>query len=174
MINISINCFLTLREIDPASKAWEAFILPMNYIRIPSLLLFLLYQKIQNCKEFFQIIFHMRSNHFGSKWSCPNRLDSPNNRDTEYSNRFYHNFPANGDDIRLFCFWFCCPISSVNMEISGFGVLRYSLRWSGRSASAMGIKDRAKTGNALDAAFTSTISWLKMQMVGSLKKTRPA
>ena len=38
----------------------------------------------------------------------------------------------------------------------------------------MGVKDRAKTGNALDAAFISAVSWLKMRMVGSLKRTRPA
>ena len=41
---------------------------------------------------------------------------------------------------RLSHFWFCCPISSVNMEISGFGILRYSLCWSEKSASAALLK----------------------------------
>ncbi len=39
---------------------------------------------------------------------------------------------------------------------------------------AMGIKDRLKTGNALDAAFISSMSWLKMRMAGSSKRIRPA
>lgn len=51
--------------IEPASKAWEAFILPMNYIRIDAT--FPLYQKIQNCKGFFSNIFRGSKKKAGKK-----------------------------------------------------------------------------------------------------------
>lgn len=41
--------------IEPASKAWEAFILPMNYIRI--FIFFNYTRKLETVKSFFQTFF---------------------------------------------------------------------------------------------------------------------
>ena len=41
--------------VEPASKAWEAFILPMNYIRTTNSFLF--YHILQFCKEKFFLIY---------------------------------------------------------------------------------------------------------------------